>query len=573
MSQENSTTTSSNKSVGDREHSTGGIGGTSLLSSQTEDSFLYGSKAKSPANSIISSGSLNRSQASFISSTTSEARNLNMHLLQGATDRSWIDPWEMTPSAKFYQKNYQSPTRQLVATSILTNSNNNISINNSPNDGNNVQMVPQNGSGPMLLNSGASGIYSINEDDPNNPNPLKSPLLLDGDDNEDQQQEVKEASLTNKFGPWDGVMTGALLNIWGVILFVKLGWVIGQAGIIQTILIILLSTVVTTLTTISMSAICTNGTVLAGGAYYIISRTIGPAFGGAVGMILSIGSMIAVSLYLIGFAQALQINLADQITLKNGDSFHIFNDPTNDIRLYSTVFLIICLILAIVGLKYVIKAQIGLLVWILISVTTLMAGTFYRTSEDPKLYGVFKGLSTEHGYLSPHDGAMHSNFWHNLGSHYTCICTVDSQGNNICNPPVGDNKGCTTYTFWTVLAIFFPAVTGIMAGANLSGDLRNPSKDIPKGTFTAIGLSSTVYIILVILIGATTKRDALLANSLIMTNICVWDYIIYIATYAATVSSAIASLGISYFSLFSVDIKYETQNIISRCTENIASCW
>eukprot|EP01084_Bolivina_argentea_P204293 348857_1 len=86
-------------------------------------------------------------------------------------------------------------------------------------------------------------------------------------------------------------MTSALLNIWGVILLLRFGWIIGQAGRIQTIIIILLSTVVTTLTTIQY------GTVRAGGAYYFISRTIEPEFGGSVDMILSLASMIAFSLY------------------------------------------------------------------------------------------------------------------------------------------------------------------------------------------------------------------------------------------------------------------------------------
>ena len=70
-----------------------------------------------------------------------------------------------------------------------------------------------------------------------------------------------------------------LLNIWGVMLFIRLSWVVGQAGIGLASVIILLSTVVTILTTLSMSAICTNGEVKGGGAYYLISRSLGPEFG------------------------------------------------------------------------------------------------------------------------------------------------------------------------------------------------------------------------------------------------------------------------------------------------------
>ena len=70
-----------------------------------------------------------------------------------------------------------------------------------------------------------------------------------------------------------------LLNIWGVMLFIRLSWVTGQSGIGLAAVVILLSGVVTTITTLSMSAICTNGEVKGGGAYYLISRSLGPEFG------------------------------------------------------------------------------------------------------------------------------------------------------------------------------------------------------------------------------------------------------------------------------------------------------
>eukprot|EP01083_Nonionella_stella_P092808 259941_1 len=114
-----------------------------------------------------------------------------------------------------------------------------------------------------------------------------------------------------------------------------------------------------------------------------------------------------------------------------------------------------------------------------------------------------------------------------------------TNGNFVENLSSGYSGG---YDFWSTLAIFFPAVTGIMAGANLSGDLRDPSQDIPRGTLWAICISSCTYIVLAILIGSTAPRESLLNYPMVMTNICINDYIIYIATYAATVSSAIASL-------------------------------
>lgn len=203
--------------------------------------------------------------------------------------RSWVDPREMAPSAKFYEKQNESPTRHLVATSIL-------SSDPIPEDFVNPDNQP---ASPSLL--AEPNNLNLSDDDqyqsvnPQSTQSLSSPLLLEMDDHSNYKSlksmstkndavnemiESMAAANAKKFGPWDGVMTGALLNIWGVILFLRLGWIIGQCGVTQTILIILLSTSVTTLTTVSMSAICTNGTVRAGGAYYIISRTIGPEFGG-----------------------------------------------------------------------------------------------------------------------------------------------------------------------------------------------------------------------------------------------------------------------------------------------------
>merc|ERR1719350_1417458 len=96
-----------------------------------------------------------------------------------------------------------------------------------------------------------------------------------------------------------------LLNIWGVMLFLRLTWVVGQGGIIQGLLVILVCNVVTSITAISMSAVSTNGQIKGGGIYYMISRSLGPEFGGAIGIMFTIANSIAVAMYIIGFAEAL----------------------------------------------------------------------------------------------------------------------------------------------------------------------------------------------------------------------------------------------------------------------------
>ena len=208
-------------------------------------------------------------------------------------------------------------------------------------------------------------------------------------------------------------MAGCLLNIFGVIMFLRVGWIIGQSGVLNALLIMTLSSTITLLTTLSMSAICTNGTIKAGGAYYLISRTLGPAFGGSVGLLLSLGNMIAISLYLIGFAETLVDNLAADA------AFSLTGDAVSDVRIWSNAVLVVVLVLAWVGLDYVIKAQIALLAFICFAIFTLLLGSFYQ-KRDGVSFGV--------------EGWVSGNLRDNLYADYT-----------------DDNN------FWTVLAIFFPA--------------------------------------------------------------------------------------------------------------------
>merc|ERR1719369_1354109 len=96
-------------------------------------------------------------------------------------------------------------------------------------------------------------------------------------------------------------------------LFLRLTWVMGQCGIVQGLLVMTLCNVVTTITAISMSAVTTNGKIKGGGVYYMISRALGPEFGGAIGLMFTLANSIAVSMYIIGFAESL-LDMLDEYT-------------------------------------------------------------------------------------------------------------------------------------------------------------------------------------------------------------------------------------------------------------------
>ena len=106
-----------------------------------------------------------------------------------------------------------------------------------------------------------------------------------------------------KFGTFAGVFTPSILTILGVIMYMRLGWVVGQAGLISAIIIILLSHVISVSTGLSISSIATDKKIRAGGIYYILSRSLGLPMGGAIGITLFVGTALSISLYLVGFAE------------------------------------------------------------------------------------------------------------------------------------------------------------------------------------------------------------------------------------------------------------------------------
>jgi len=105
-------------------------------------------------------------------------------------------------------------------------------------------------------------------------------------------------------GTFAGVFTPSVLTILGIILFLRVGFVVGNAGLGQTLLIMAVANVITILTSVSLATIATNLKVKSGGDYYLISRTLGMEFGGALGIVLFAAQSISIAFYAIGFAEA-----------------------------------------------------------------------------------------------------------------------------------------------------------------------------------------------------------------------------------------------------------------------------
>uniref|UniRef100_A0A670J4S0 Solute carrier family 12 member 3 n=1 Tax=Podarcis muralis TaxID=64176 RepID=A0A670J4S0_PODMU len=234
-----------------------------------------------------------------------------------------------------------------------------------------------------------------------------------------------------RFGWVTGVMIRCMLNIWGVILYLRLPWITAQAGIGLTWLIIIMSSVVTSITGLSISAISTNGKVKAGGTYFLISRSLGPELGGSIGLLFSFANAVAVGMHVVGFSETVK----DLLVEFDG----VMSDPTNDIRIVGVITITVLLGIALAGMEWEAKAQVVFFFVIMISFINYFVGTFIPATPEKMSKGYFSYRSKA------------NNFLDNIG------------------PEWRGESG----SFFGMFSIFFPSATGILAGANISGDLKS----------------------------------------------------------------------------------------------------
>jgi len=282
---------------------------------------------------------------------------------------------------------------------------------------------------------------------------------------------------TGKLGTFSGVFTPSILTILGIILFMRLGYVVGNAGIGRTLIIIGMANVISVLTSISLSAIATNLKVKGGGDYYLISRTLGLEFGGAIGIVLFMAQSISVAFYCIGFGEAVALMLPG----------YAYLTP----RIIAVVAISLLFILAWLGADWATRFQ-----YIVMTLLTLAIASFF------------------------------------IGGFPQWNRTVFFQN---WMPPAG------SMDFWPLFAIFFPAVTGFTQGVSMSGDLKEPGKSLPLGTFLAVGLSIIVYFAVALVFAGVLPNTTLMTNMGAMKQISWVGGLVDAGVISATLSSAMAS--------------------------------
>ena len=278
-------------------------------------------------------------------------------------------------------------------------------------------------------------------------------------------------------GTFAGVFTPSILTILGIILFLRLGYVVGGAGIARAFVIIGLANAISILTSLSLAAIATNLKVKGGGDYYLISRTLGVEFGGAIGIVLFLAQSVSIAFYCIGFSEAVTALLPEGMTV-----------TSRTVALGALGFLFV---FAWLGADWATRLQYGIMAILFLALVSFFAGGLTRWSGD---------LFLEN--------------WR----------------------PVS-----TGIPFWALFAIFFPAVTGFTQGVSMSGDLKDPGKSIPQGTFWAVGLSIVVYFAVAVVFAGTLPATALIRQYGAMREIAMTGFLIDAGVIGATLSSAMAS--------------------------------
>ena len=185
-----------------------------------------------------------------------------------------------------------------------------------------------------------------------------------------------------KFGAFAGVFTPSILTILGVILYMRLGWVVGNAGLIGAIVIIIIAHVIAVTTGLSVSSVATDKKIGAGGIYYVLSRSMGIPIGGSIGIALYVGTAFSIALYLIGFAESF-----------NG--YFNFGMSINNIRLTGTIALILITGLALISTSVALKAQFFILAAIAMSLVSIFFGTTEFTPETVHLFSIEGAVSLE----------------------------------------------------------------------------------------------------------------------------------------------------------------------------------
>ncbi|XP_053278430.1 solute carrier family 12 member 9 [Pleuronectes platessa] len=365
---------------------------------------------------------------------------------------------------------------------------------------------------------------SVNESAPRTPPAGRPPDQHPGG----PRQRSTQTGQPKKLSTFVGVVIPTLLSMFSVVVFLRIGFLVGQCGLYQAIFMFLVAYFIICMTVLSVCAISTNGALDAGGAYYMISRALGPEFGGSIGIMFFLANVCGSALFVLGLVEAIVGTFGEpedgtMIT----SPYQVLPSGYWWSLLYATGVALLCLLVCLIGAHIYAKATFIIFLVVMVVLGTIFISFFAvgpRTIMLPSsatANGTGPVVPTTANFTGFKVDTLLGNLW----ADYTVDYTTK-----------------TVMTFATVFAVMFNGCTGIMAGSNMSGDLKSPSYSIPRGTITAVIFTFIIYNLLCVLVACSCDRVLLQRDYSFLGDINVWKPFVTIGVYSSTLSAAMSNL-------------------------------
>lgn len=361
--------------------------------------------------------------------------------------------------------------------------------------------------------------------------------LIDMDDDDDYERDNVELAhlvapptgINRTLGTFTGVFCPVSLSMFSTLLFLRVGYIVGNAGLLVSLGSLALSYGILCVTVLSISAIASNGAVEAGGVYFMISRTLGAEVGGSVGILFFAANVFASALYATGCIEGVLNNFA-----KIGLWAHHFASVKWTDYVFTSCINLINLLICLVGANVFGRTNVFLL-FLVIGATMATIGSYVSPFSESFQYNrtVCEGNCTQEIFNGTFSGLV-SQPWSDIVELTHNNLMPDFQSD--CEDPKAE------VTFSTVFAVLFSGVTGIMAGANMSGDLKKPARSIPYGTLSACTFTGSIYTTVFILTAMTCDRGLLYYDCQFMSEFVFYRPIVAVGTILTTFCASTSSL-------------------------------
>lgn len=335
---------------------------------------------------------------------------------------------------------------------------------------------------------------------------------------------ASEVESGRTLGTFAGVFSPVALSMFSALLFLRVGFIVGNAGLWTTLLQFVIAYGILLFTVASVCAVSTNGAVEGGGAYFMISRTLGPEFGGSIGTLFFLANIVSSALYITGCTEGIVENFGPSGYLVGEGSAGL---PDGDWWrfLYCTLLNVLSLIVCLIGAGMFAYTSVAVLAIVCISLLSVIISFCVQPPMQVSVPEANHLLPNTTKFLN-YTGLKTSTLESNWDSHYMFDYT--SEGKHV--------------NFAIVFGVLFSGVTGIMAGANMSGELRDPARSIPRGTLSAVAFTFVCYVVVSFFTAGTASRELLQNNFIFMMPINVWPPFVACGILTATFSASLSNL-------------------------------